>query len=130
MAKKFAMIFGWVFVVIGVLGFISNPIVSDAPGALFHADTAHNIIHLLSGIIFLWVAYGAADKAAMVLKVFGVIYLLVAIIGFVSGESVLGLFAVNAADNWLHLILALLFLWGGFSKGGSSMSQPMPSQGM
>lgn len=123
MAKTFAMVFGWVFIVLGVLGFFNNPIMSASSGAWFMADTAHNLVHLISGIIFLWVAYGAPMKAAMTLKVFGVIYLLVAIIGFFSSTgSILGLFMANTADNWLHLVLAVLFLWGGMSKSSSSMA--------
>ncbi len=129
MAKKFAMIFGWVFVVIGILGFISNPIVGGAAAAIFRADTAANVIHLISGLIFLWVAYGMAERAGMVLKVVGVVYLLVAIFGFFGSGSVLGLLATNTAANWLHFILGILFLWGGMSKGGQ-MTQTMPAQPM
>jgi hypothetical protein len=122
MAKKFAMIFGWIFVVLGVLGFFGNPIVGEGPGAIFMADTAHNIVHLVSGIIFLWVAYGAAEKSVTVLKVFGVIYLLVAIIGFFSSTgSILGLIMSNGADNWLHLVLGVLFFWGGMSRNAAAM---------
>ena len=118
MAKKIAMIFGWIFLIIGILGFIPNPIVGE--GGLFHADLNHNIVHILSGIIFLWVAYGAAAKSAMLLKVFGIVYLLVAILGFFMGEgSILGLIEVNAADNWLHLVLGLVFIWAGMKKGGA-----------
>ncbi|MBX4198799.1 DUF4383 domain-containing protein [Candidatus Parcubacteria bacterium] len=122
MAKKFAMIFGWIFIVLGVLGFFNNPLIGSSSGALFMADTAHNLVHLISGIIFLWVAYGAAHKAATTLKVFGVIYLLMALLGFFSSTgSVLGLVMVNAADNWLHLILGIIFLWGAMSKRSGSM---------
>jgi Domain of unknown function (DUF4383) len=130
MAKKFAMIFGWIFVVIGVLGFISNPIVGSAPGAIFVTDTAHNLVHLISGIVFLWVVYGAAEKAGMTLKVFGVIYLIVAILGFLSGSGmILGLITTSSADNWLHLVFGLLFLWGGMSKSGM-VATPMQGQQM
>ena len=126
MAKKFATVFGWIFVILGVLGFFGNPLVGGAPGAWFMADTAHSLVHLISGIIFLWVAYGAAEKSAGLLKVFGVIYLLVAIIGFFSSTgSVLGLLAVNGADNWLHLVFGILFLWGGMSKSGDSQGGGM-----
>lgn len=126
MAKKFVTVFGWVFVILGVLGFFGNPLVGSAPGVWFMADTAMNLVHLISGIIFLWVAYGSPEKSAGLLKVFGVIYLLVAIFGFFSSTgSVLGLFGINGADNWLHLILGLLFLWGGMSKNGDSMGGNM-----
>ena len=126
MAKKFVTVFGWLFVVIGLLGFFGNPVVGSTPGAWFMADTALNLVHLISGIIFLWVAYGSPMKSAGTLKIFGVIYLVIAIIGFFSSTgSVLGRFRVNGADNWRHLVLGLRFLWGGRSKKGDSMGGGM-----
>jgi hypothetical protein len=120
MAKKFAMIFGWLFVIIGILGFFGNPIVSDAPGALFHADTAHNIVHLLFGAILLWVVYGMAEKSAVTLRILGIVYLIMAVLGFLGDGSVLGLVEVNTADNWLHVVLAAFLLWGSMARGSAS----------
>ena len=123
MAKKFATVFGWIFVILGILGFFSNPVIGEAPGAWLMAGTAHNVVHLITGVIFLWVPYGSPMKSAGMLKLFGVIYLLVAIIGFFSSTgSILGLFMVNGADNWLHLVLGIIFLWGGMSKSSSAMN--------
>ncbi|MBX4189339.1 DUF4383 domain-containing protein [Candidatus Parcubacteria bacterium] len=131
MAKKFAMVFGWIFVVLGVLGFFSNPIVGKAVGAWFAANTAHSVWHLVVGIVLLWVAYGMAEKAAMVLRVLGLIFVLIAIIGFFSSGSVLGLIDANTADNWVTLVVGLLFLWGGMSKSGMQQpSAPMGGQQM
>ncbi len=47
--------------------------------------------------------------------VFGVVYTIVAIVGLVQGDTVLGLFAVNAAENILHVLLAVVFLAIGFA---------------
>ena len=122
MAKTIAMVFGWILLIIGLLGFVSNPIVGSGD-ALFMADGLHNIVHLLTGAIFLWVAKkGGAQK---MLKVFGFIYLIVALAGFVSGTSVLGIMASNVADNWLHLVFAAVFLWAGYKKEGAA---PMMNQ--
>ena len=128
MGKTLAMVFGWIFVVVGVLGFFSNPIVGSAPGAIFAADTIHNLVHLVSGIVFLWVAYGAPMKAGAVMKIFGVVYLLVALLGFltISGTgSLLGIMLTNAADNWLHLVLGIVILGAGLKAG-----KPMTAQSM
>jgi hypothetical protein len=43
-----------------------------------------------------------------------VVYGLVTILGFVMGGDILGLFMVNAADNLLHLVIALVALYAGF----------------
>jgi hypothetical protein len=39
---------------------------------------------------------------------FGLVYGLVAIIGLIDGEDVLGLIPINSADNLLHIALAAL----------------------
>src|SRR6266404_4349629 len=127
MAKKFAQIFGVVFVLVGLLGFVPNPIVSDM--GLFHTDMIHNLVHIISGIIFLWVAMSMPMRAAMTLKVFGVVYLLVAVLGFLmtsagATSEVLGFISVDGADNWLHLVLGLVIFAAGFAKS-DGMSMPM-----
>lgn len=120
--KQFAMIFGWVLLAVGILGFISNPIVGE--NGLFFADFNHNIVHLLSGLVFLYVAYKAPEKSAMTLKVFGIVYLLVTVLGFLAVDgatnmgSILGLVGVNSADNWLHILIGLGALIAGLKSDG------------
>jgi hypothetical protein len=124
MAKKLAMVFGIVFILVSVLGFIPNGIVGDM--GFFHTNLAHDIVHLIVGLALVIVAVKAADKACCALKVFGVVYLLLAIIGFVvvSGSSVNSLLGVhvNGADNWLHLVLGIVLVASacalGCKKGG------------
>jgi hypothetical protein len=59
-------------------------------------------------------AYSAVG-AAMGLKIIGVIYALVAIVGlFTSGDMLLGIMRVNAADHWLHVLLAIVILAARF----------------
>ena len=124
MTKKLAVFFGWAFIIVGVLGLIPNPIVGGAPGAFLASDTARTVVNFLSGIIFLWVAYGSPHNSRKTLKVFGIVYLIIAIVGFFSSTTILGLIATSTADNWLALIFALVCLWAGMS------SVPMEAQGM
>lgn len=127
MAKTLALLFGYVFLLVGILGFISNPIVGA--NGFFHADLNHNLVHLISGIVFLVVAYTAPAKSAMTLKVFGVVYLLVTVLGFLfapDGPSLLGLLETNMADNYLHLALGVVILLAGIKSSNS----PMVAQSM
>ncbi len=122
MAKNWAMVLGWVLVIFGILGFISNPLVGAA--GYFHADSMHNIINIILGAILLWAAYGMPQKAGKAVKWVGIVLLILAILGFVlvSGTgSLLGIAEVNGADNWLHLILGLIFVWAGMRKGHMQM---------
>ncbi len=114
-SAKFTMIFGWVLLVVGVLGFIPGITTNGHLLGVFEVDMVHNIIHILSGIAALIFAKSAAK---MFLRVFGLIYLLVAIIGWIQGNTVLGLFSVNTADHILHLLISVIALWFGFRKNG------------
>ena len=111
-AKTAAIVLGAVLVIVGILGFVPNPLVS--PTGLFVVNTAHNIVHLASGILLLAGAYTALG-ASLALKIVGVVYGAVAVIGLISGGNmVLGMIAMNAADHWLHVALAAIILGAGF----------------
>lgn len=105
--------FGIVFVLVGILGFVPNPLV--APHGVFAVNFAHNLVHVLTGAVFLIAAIRFADKAGIVFKVVGAAYVLVTIMGFLtSGNMLLGLVHINQADRWLHLGLAVVILAAGF----------------
>lgn len=111
-AKAAALIFGIVFIVVGILGFVPNFLVS--PPGIFAVNTAHNLVHLVSGIAILAGAYSDIG-AALTLKIFGVIYAIVALPGLAtSGNMVLGAILMNHADHWLHVTLAVVILAAGF----------------
>src|SRR5262245_46407774 len=99
MAKNWAIIFGVVFVIVGLLGFVGGAGIVG-PNGLFVTDTVHDIVHLVSGLIFLIVAFSAPQSSAATMKVFGIIYLLVALLGFFMTSPLLGIMAYNGADNW------------------------------
>ncbi len=111
-AKTAAIVIGVVFLAVGILGFVPNPLVS--PTGLFAVNTAHNLVHIVSGIVLLAGAYTALG-ASNGLKIVGVVYGAVAILGlYMGGGMLLGMVAVNHADNWLHVALAIVILAAGF----------------
>ncbi len=120
------MILGVVFVVVGVLGFFNDPVLG-----IFEVDAVHNIVHLLSGLVALAMAAMGESSARTYARIFGVIYLLVAVLGFITGtdEKLLGLMEINNADNWLHVGLTLLLLYAGFASK-SSAPAPMNTTNM
>lgn len=116
MAKKLAVIFGIVFILVGVLAFVPNPIVGPNTDALFATDRIHDMIHLLSGIVLLVVGLKKPENAATALKVFGAVYLLVTVLGFIATNEegkVLGLITMNQADHFLHLVLGIVLIAAG-----------------
>lgn len=120
MLKRAALIWGILFVIIGIAGYIPGITTTNANGmkmlfGLFMVDGTHNLVHLLTGLAAL--ASTTSERAARVyFQIIGVVYALVTIIGFGvgSGHYVLGFLLVNTADNILHLIIALVALYLGF----------------
>lgn len=110
LTKSVTWILGIVLVLVGIAGFFMNPVL------IFEVDTVHNIVHLLSGVIALAAASSGERYSRMFLIVFGLVYGLVAVIGFVNGGDILGLFHGNDADNYLHTAIAVVCLGVGFGK--------------
>lgn len=106
-----ATIIGVIFVLVGLLGFVQNPLVSDT--GVFRVNDAHNWVHIISGAIFL---AGAFFKVpAMTIRLMAVLYALIAIIGFATPDNMLfGVIEMNLADRWLHVALAAALLLVGF----------------
>lgn len=123
MMKTSISVISIVLLVVGVLGFFSDPLLG-----IFAVDPLHNIVHLLTGVLGLLSL--SMDWDQMFAKVFGVVYAVVAVLGFWMG-GLLGMM-MNTADNVLHLVLAAAFLCLGFwcSKEASMSDQSMPNQPM
>ena len=120
-AKTAALIIGVIFIAVGLLGFIDNPIVGDSDKAIFHADKMHNLVHIGSGVLFVLVALAAPAAAGGFMLFFGMVYLLIGILGFISFGTqgmgkVLGVLHVNGADNFLHAGLGLLIIIAGMAS--------------
>ena len=99
-----AKILGIVLVLIGILGFFMGDSVLG-----FGVNSTHNYVHVLSGLILLWAGFGAGGKRAKTYNlIFGIVYLLVAIVGFMNVMSIVDLLALNPADNWLHLLIGVI----------------------
>lgn len=128
MAKKLATWFGVVFLLLGVLGFVPGITNDEMLLGIFHVDAIHNIIHIIFGLLAFWMSMSGEMGAKNYFKVVGVVYGLIAVLGFFQGDSdmLLGIFNNNMADTWLHVVIALIALYVGFAGGSSTDSTPMP----
>jgi hypothetical protein len=115
--QNYALIAGAIYLAIGVIGFFvtgsSNftERTTDAFLGIFYLNGFHNVVHIALGA--LWIT------AALVLTPVGTegvnfaiagFYLLAAILGFLGYLSLVSVPAGNDADNYLHLITAVVTL--------------------
>ncbi|TMG94268.1 MAG: DUF4383 domain-containing protein [Betaproteobacteria bacterium] len=115
MLKNIAIAFGIVFIIVGILGFVSAVTPNGLLLGYFEVNPAHNVVHLATGVVALIVAFASEKAMRLFFQIFGVIYALVALMGFFMGnQPLLGIVAINAADNWLHVLIAIVALYLGF----------------
>ena len=84
--RTVSLLFGVILVAVGIVGFIPNPLV--APDGIFAVNLIHNLVHILTGGVFLVGAIMFSGIEGMVLKVVGAVYALVAILGFFASGGV------------------------------------------
>jgi len=115
MVKTAAILFGIVFLAVGILGFVPGVTNNDMLLGIFMVNAAHSVVHIASGIVFLLCGMAGAGASSMFFKIFGVVYALVAILGMIKGQGMLlGLISNNMADVVLHVVLAAAMLYLGF----------------
>lgn len=129
--KRIAIIFGVIFVVVGILGFVPG-VTSFMPdeehGRLFGAfavDTLHNLVHIATGVVAIACGIASDTASRNYFKIFGVIYAVVAVLGFFYGKApLLGLMANNVADAVLHTAIAAVALFLGFGHLPARFEHP------
>jgi Domain of unknown function (DUF4383) len=118
--RMVAIVLGVILVIAGIIGFIPNPI-AYSENAIFTVNAALNVVHIVSGLFLLAGAFTGLGSM-MALRILGIVYVVVAILGFVSGDMILGFLSNNAGDNWLHVVLAIVLLGAGFGMADRQMS--------
>ena len=115
MVKTLGMLFGIVFLAVGILGFVPGITNNDMLLGIFMVNPMHSIVHIVSGAIFLFASMSGAGAARLWFQIFGVIYAVVAILGFMNPSGpLLGMISNNPNDTYLHVVLAVLMLAIGF----------------
>lgn len=126
--RRFALIWGILFLVIFAAGVIPGLLQPTAPGdpdlameqmygralGLFPVNLLHDGVHLIFGI---WgiLAYRSYDAAKTYARITAVIYAVFVIMGVVPGlNTTFGLVPLFSHDVWLHVILAAGAAYFGF----------------
>jgi hypothetical protein len=133
MAKTVATILGAAFILVGLLGFV-------APGMMgMHLTTVHNLVHLVSGALALYLGLrGSLSAARTFCIVFGAVYALLGVAGYLFGSDqahtvtgvehgatdnsllkvIPGVLELAAPEHGLHILLGIVFLIGGLLTRG------------
>jgi hypothetical protein len=117
MVKSAAVLFGIVFLAIGILGFVPGVTNDQMLLGIFHVNTAHNAVHLLTGVVALLAGMSGPGAARIFFRIFGLVYALVAVLGLMhlgADTNLLGLISNNDADTYLHIGIAVVSLLLGF----------------
>ncbi len=120
MAKAICKALGVVFLIVGFLGFV-------LPNFLgLHLSGVHNFIHLISAALALYFGFAASPGNARAFSlIFGAIYALLGVLGFIVPAVVTSLLQAHeapggphtlAADSNFHLIVGAVFLIAGFAR--------------
>ena len=115
-AMGWATLAGIVLVAVGLLGFLNTPLVGSADNSLVKTDTVHNIVHIVTGLVALYIAFGLkGEQQANGVLGFGVLYLIIFVAVLVS-PTLFGIFSVasNAAVHVIHAALAVVSLAIGY----------------
>ena len=116
MARMYCQWVGIILLVFGVVGFMTSSLLT------LQFTPLHNWIHLISGAALAYLGFtGTSVKTGA--QVFGAVYTLVAVLGFVGGGTmpILG-FPVNALYNLIHLVVGLAGVYAGFSAAEATSS--------
>jgi uncharacterized protein DUF4383 len=118
--QKLAGVFGVIFIVVALLGFITPGGMAMATAAdtglvlgLFPVNLLHNIVHLLFGIWGLAAARSWGGSKSY-FTIAGAIYAVLTCVGFLS-PSGFGLVPLGGNDIWLHAVLAIAMLGIGLT---------------
>ncbi|MES2998906.1 MAG: DUF4383 domain-containing protein [Pseudomonadota bacterium] len=114
MLKGFSLLFGIIFILMGIAGFIPPLIHNQLLFHSFSLGPVLNIFYILTGLIGLSTSV-SPGSAKSYFKVFGIIYALIAILGFALNGN-LGFLQLNLADSFFHLIVAVIALYLGFTS--------------
>lgn len=132
MVRPFALIFGIIYVLVGILGFIpglsTHP--ADAPHlsvesghgyllGMFPINILHNVVHLIIGIAGI-LASRSLGGARLYAKALAIVYGLLAVLGLIPAtQTTFGLIPIHGNDIWLHALSALIAAYFGFVAGDS-----------
>ena len=116
-AQLFALAFGVVYLVVGLVGFAITGFdnfagQTDEKLLIFAINPLHNVAHLGVGALLL-IGSSRHETAKSINLMVGIVYLLLGILGLAGGAVVEDVLNNNSEDTFLHLATAALAIYFG-----------------
>jgi hypothetical protein len=122
LAQGWMGLVGLVLLAAGLVGFLNTPLAGSSPNALLQTDTVHNVVHLLTGLVALFIAFGLkGEQQVTAVTGFGVLYVIIFVAVLLS-PTLFGLFSVsaNAPIHVTHAAVAVVTLAVGIMARGDA----------
>ena len=118
--REYTQALGVVLILIGLAGLVLE---EQTPAGLLSTIVLGNLAHVLTGSLLSYLGFGQTDEdlARTAVVAFGVVYLLIGVLGFVL-PPLLGPLSYGVLDNIIHLLVAILSLavYFGSRRGSAS----------
>ena len=131
-AQLYALVFGVVLVVVGILGFFyeqsfktGDDAVAEKVLGVLAVNGWHNLVHIATGVVGIAVASSYAGARTYALG-FGLVYVALGLIGLLfldNPDLLLDFVPLNDEDNVLHLLIGI----AGLGAGAATPAVPAPS---
>lgn len=116
MLRTAAFIIGFILVLIGILGFMPEFNRGGRILGFFAISSFSNLMHLITGVIAMLCAIQGKRASSYFFIVIGIIYAIMAILGF--WDATLALFryiVADGANNIFHAVVAAVALYFGIN---------------
>lgn len=115
MVRQFALVFGVVYLLVGVLGVVQTGMGAESQDFLgyFPVNGLHNIVHLVIGILGIAAYIGGEAISVQYAKWIGVVLILLGIIGIFAPDG-FGLVPLGGWDPALHIGTGIVAIYFGF----------------
>lgn len=122
-ARMFALVFGIIYLLVGLMGFFVAGGMSMAAGqqdaprllGLFPINLLHNIVHLALGA---WgvASYRSLEGSIVYARALAVLYAVLAVMGLLPApfNNTFGLIPIFGNDVWLHALTAIIAAYFGW----------------
>jgi hypothetical protein len=124
--KAAAIIAGILFILLGIAGFVP----ALCPGGLLFGvltvNEVQSIVYIATGVLGLLLGFGAESAGRTFFRIFGVVYALIAVLGFMHLIGAKTGIEMNTADNVLHAVIAVIGICAGFIARRPVVPPPGP----